>query len=71
MCTINCRVVAALVLTALNIVVVAAAESTSSEWALLGNSLEMQYHSELDQNNSKTVAKLGLAFANRSYQRQV
>ena len=63
MCLTNCRVVAALVLTALNIVVVAAAESTSSDWALLGNSSEMQYHSELDQINSKTVAKLGLAWS--------
>ena len=41
----------------------AAGPPGNTDWPLLGNSLEMQHHSELDQINSKTVAKLGLVWA--------
>ncbi|MYE84282.1 MAG: PQQ-binding-like beta-propeller repeat protein [Gammaproteobacteria bacterium] len=35
----------------------------STDWPLLGNSPEMQHHSDLDQINTETVARLGLVWS--------
>ena len=41
----------------------AASPPDNTDWPLLGNTPEMQHHSELDQINTETVAKLGLVWA--------
>ena len=38
-------------------------DTRSADWALLGNSPDMQHHSELSQINTETVSDLGLAWA--------
>ena len=58
-----CRVVLALALSATSTTVVSAGEETNTDWTLLGNSSEMQHHSELDQINTRTVARLGLVWS--------
>ena len=57
------RVLAPIVLAAMSTITTSASESRTTDWALLGNSSEMQHHSELDQINTKSVAKLGLVWA--------
>lgn len=41
----------------------AAASPGDTDWSLLGNSPEMQHHSDLDQINTGTVARLGLVWS--------
>ena len=41
----------------------AAAPPGDTDWSLLGNSPEMQHHSDLDQINTGTVARLGLVWS--------
>ena len=41
----------------------AAGPPGDTDWSLLGNSPEMQHHSDLDQINSGTVARLGLVWS--------
>ena len=38
-------------------------DKVSTDWALLGNSADMQHHSGLSQINTETVSGLGLAWA--------
>ena len=40
-----------------------ASDAESTDWALLGNSSDMQHHSGLSQINTETVSDLGLAWA--------
>lgn len=64
MCMTYCtRVLTALVLAAMSTITASANESATTDWALLGNSSEIQHHSELDQVNTQTVAKLGLVWS--------
>jgi glucose dehydrogenase len=37
-------------------------QSNDTDWALLGNSPQMQHHSDLAQINERTVGRLGLAW---------
>lgn len=39
------------------------ADPKNTDWALLGNSSQMQHHAELRQIDAKTIGKLGLAWA--------
>ena len=57
------RVLAVLVLPVMSTITASANESATTDWALLGNSSEMQHHSELDQINTKNVPKLGLVWS--------
>jgi PQQ-dependent dehydrogenase (methanol/ethanol family) len=41
----------------------ASTQSGDTDWELLGNSTEMQHHSDLDQINTDTIATLGLAWS--------
>ena len=59
----HARVLAALVLPVMSTISASAIESATTDWSLLGNSSEMQHHSELQQINTKTVAKLGLVWS--------
>ena len=38
-------------------------DAESTDWAVLGNSSDMQHHSDLTQINTQTVSDLGLAWA--------
>jgi len=40
-----------------------ASDAKSTDWALLGNSTDIQHHSDLSQINTETVSDLGLAWA--------
>ena len=57
------RVLAALVLPVMSTITASANESATTDWALLGNSSEMQHHSELDEINTGTVSELGLVWS--------
>jgi quinohemoprotein ethanol dehydrogenase len=39
------------------------ADPKNTDWALLGNGLQMQHHAELSQINAESISKLGLAWA--------
>lgn len=56
-------VMAALVLPIISTITASANESATTDWALLGNSSEMQHHSELDEINAETVSELGLVWS--------
>ena len=54
------RGLAVLVFPVMSGITTSADGATSTDWALLGNSSEMQHHSELDEINTETVSDLGL-----------